>query len=206
MSVVWIVSGRPDIGMTANGVLAGLVAITAGCRYVEHWSALVIGAVAGAVLVASVRLLDRWVDDPVGAVSVHGVCGMLGTALVGLFASERLVTEAGAGSPGLLDGGGTTQLGIQLAGTAAVALFVLGLAFAMFLLLQATVGLRVTPEAELRDLDLAEHGIIAYAPTAADPVRMWGGEEPPEPPRQSRRTWTGPPVRRRGGSSTGARR
>src|ERR671919_1286159 len=107
MGVSWARGGKPDVGMAGNGALAGLVGITAGCAFVENWAAVVIGAAAGVVVVFSVLFFDRVrIDDPVGAISVHGVCGALGTLAVGLFASPRLVEAAGGGTEGLFYGGG----------------------------------------------------------------------------------------------------
>jgi Amt family ammonium transporter len=174
MLVAWVVFGRPDISMSANGALAGLVAITAGCRYVESWAALPIGAVAGSALVAGVLLVDRYVDDPVGAVSVHGICGVLGTLMVGVFASPRLVADAGIGGPGLVYGG-VGQLAVQALGSATVAAYVLTLAFGMFWLLKRTVGLRASRLAELEGLDVAEHGIVSADPAMrAELEALWG--------------------------------
>jgi Amt family ammonium transporter len=174
MTVAWVVFGRPDISMSANGALAGLVAITAGCRYVESWAALPIGAVAGAALVAGVLLVDQRVDDPVGAVSVHGIGGVLGTLLAGVFASPRLVAGAGIGRPGLVYGE-TGQLAVQALGSAVVAAYVLTLAFGMFWLLKRTVGLRASRLAELEGLDVAEHGIVSADPAMRTELEaLWG--------------------------------
>ena len=146
MIVTWIRYGKPDVSMTFNGSLAGLVAITAGCDVVNEWEAILIGAIAGIVVVFSVEIFDQKIkiDDPVGAISVHGVCGALGTILTGVF------------------GDGCT-LGTQLIGVAATAAYVLVMAFIVFTLINKTIGLRVTPEEEVDGLDVHEHGSSAYA-------------------------------------------
>ncbi|HEX9695893.1 MAG TPA: ammonium transporter [Actinomycetota bacterium] len=163
MTASWMIGKKPDVGLSANGALAGLVGITAGCAFVENWAALVIGAVAGVVVVGAIMLFDRIkVDDPVGAVSVHGVCGALGTLMVGVFASPRLVEAAGVGSPGLVYGGGMAQLGVQALGVVTVFAFVVAASAIVFGLVKATVGLRVSPEEEMEGLDIGEHGMWGY--------------------------------------------
>ncbi len=163
MIAIWIKGKKPDVGMTANGALAGLVGITAGCAFVEQWAAVVIGACAGVIVVFSILILDRLgVDDPVGAVSVHGICGAFGTLAVGLFASERLITSAGVGSPGLFYGGGFSQLGVQLLGVGAVAAWAIVGSAVIFFSIKATVGLRVSAEEEIEGLDIGEHGMWGY--------------------------------------------
>src|ERR671919_180341 len=166
MFVIWIKGKKPDVGMTANGALAGLVGITAGCAFVENWPAVVIGAAAGLVVVFSVLFFDRIkIDDPVGAISVHGTCGVLGTLAVGLFASPRLVDAAGIGREGLFYGGGLAQLGVQALGVVAVAAWALGASALVFAAIKATVGLRVTAEEEIEGLDIGEHGMWGYPET-----------------------------------------
>lgn len=166
MVTVWAVYGKPDLSMTMNGALAGLVAITAPCAFVDPWAAIVIGLVAGAIVVGGVRLLDLvHVDDPVGAVPVHGLNGIWGTLAVGIFATPKLVEAVGIANmgPGLLYGGGLAQLGTQALGVACGGLFSLGVMGAVFLAIKRTVGLRVSREEELRGLDIGEHGIESYA-------------------------------------------
>jgi Amt family ammonium transporter len=159
MLVIWLKSGKPDVAMTANGMLAGLVGITAGTAAVSNIGALVIGAGAGALVVASVFFFDRVkVDDPVGAISVHGVCGAFGTICVGLFATA----DTDFWQAGLFYGGGTSQLVTQIIGVVAVAAFVAVTAGVLFLVLKATVGLRVSEEEELEGLDVIEHGAAGY--------------------------------------------
>jgi Amt family ammonium transporter len=158
---IWIISGKPDASMTLNGVLAGLVGITAPCANVSAASAVVIGLVAGVLVVLSVLFVDRVlkIDDPVGAVSVHGVCGVWGTLAVGLFAEEKFNT----GIKGLFFGGGFTQLGIQIVGVLAVAAYVIGAMALIFFLIKITVGLRVSKDEEMMGLDIGEHGMESYA-------------------------------------------
>ena len=155
MATSWIVSKKPDVSMALNGALAGLVAITAGCFSVSGWGALAIGAVAGIIVVLSVRMLDSVfkVDDPVGAVSVHGVAGAWGTLAVGLFAVDG----------GAFYGGGAHLLGVQALGVVTALGWALGLGLVLFYAIKKTVGLRVSREEELRGLDVGEHGMEAYA-------------------------------------------
>jgi Amt family ammonium transporter len=162
MATSWIIFGKADVSMTLNGVLAGLVAITAPCAFVSPLSAAIIGMLGGVAVVLAVLLFDRiGVDDPVGAISVHGVCGTLGTLCVGLFAEARYAPANTTGD-GLLFGGGTGLLVSQLIGIAAVFGWCMLTGFTLFLGLKYTVGLRVTPEEEIAGLDLGEHGSEAY--------------------------------------------
>ena len=148
MIVAWLKLGKPEIGMSLNGALAGLVGITAGCANVTPSSAIIIGAVSGILVVFSVLFFDRLrIDDPVGAISVHGVCGAWGTLAAGLFN---------------MDGVTLSMIMVQLIGIVACFAWSFTLAFAMFKLLSATMGLRVTPEEELEGLDFIEHGGKAY--------------------------------------------
>jgi Amt family ammonium transporter len=163
MATIWIKGKKPDVGMAGNGALAGLVGITAGCAFVENWAAVVIGAAAGVVVVFSVLFFDRVkIDDPVGAISVHGVCGALGTLAVGLFASPRLIDAAGVGTEGLFYGGGFAQLGTQALGVVAVGAWALAASAVVFGIIKATVGLRVSAEEEIEGLDIGEHGMWGY--------------------------------------------
>ncbi len=160
MLTVWLLFGKPDLSMTMNGALAGLVAITAPCAFVSGSAAILIGLVGGAIVVIGVAMLDRLrVDDPVGAVAVHGMNGVWGTLAVGLWGQKAL----GLGRDGLLHGGGLGQLGIQALGTVCVSLFAMVTMGIVFYLTRSTVGLRVTREEELRGLDIGEHGMEAYA-------------------------------------------
>ena len=163
--VAWLKLGKPDITMTINGTLAGLVAITAPCASVSLAGAAVIGAIAGVVAVLSVLAFDRiGIDDPVGALSVHLVNGVWGTLAVGLFAVPGLAD----GVCGLFYGGGWVQLGRQAAGVAAYGAWSCGLSFVLWLLLKKTTGIRVDPEEEYSGLDHGEMGMEAYG---TDPAR-----------------------------------
>ncbi|TFH55272.1 MAG: ammonium transporter, partial [Gemmatimonadales bacterium] len=160
MVTVWMIVGKPDLSMAMNGALAGLVAITAPCAFVDPWAAIVIGATGGMLVVLGVFLLDKLhIDDPVGAFPVHGINGIWGTLSVGLFGQQAL----GLQSSGLLYGGGFAQLGVQLLGVGAVALCVLVVMGIIFKTVDLTIGLRVSREEELRGLDIGEHGLEAYA-------------------------------------------
>lgn len=169
MVVTWVRHRKPDVSMTANGMLAGLVAITAGCVFVYPWAALVIGAAAGGLVIAAVSLFDRLhIDDPVGAISVHGVCGAFGTLMVGVFAAPDLVERAAlGGSEGLWYGGGLTQLGRQALGVGANFAWVVLTALVLFAAIKYTIGLRVTAEDEAEGLDLSEHGAPGYGESVA---------------------------------------
>lgn len=148
MFVSWIKFGKPEVGMSLNGALAGLVGITAGCANVTPGSAIIIGAIAGIIVVLSVLFFDRIkVDDPVGAVSVHGVCGAWGTLAAGIFN---------------IGGTSASIIGVQLLGIGACFLWTFPIAFTMFKLIDKTIGLRVSKEEELEGLDYTEHGGIAY--------------------------------------------
>lgn len=161
MATVWIKSGKPDVGMTGNGLLAGLVGITAGCAAVTPQGSLIIGAVAGVLVVFAVDFFDRVlkVDDPVGAISVHGVCGAWGVLAVGLFARED---SEGFWKQGLFYGGGTDQLVSQIIGMLAIFVWVSVTAFILFAVIKAVVGLRASEEEELAGLDIGEHGSPGY--------------------------------------------
>lgn len=164
----WLYFGKPDLSVIINGILAGLVGITASCAFVSITSAAAIGAIAGVVVVFAVTCFDLLrIDDPVGAISVHLVCGIWGTLAVGLFAVGPDVYSwysADLGpAPGLLLGGGLGQLGTQILGILSVGGFTVLMTTIFWLTLQATVGIRVSPEAEVAGLDVAEHGMVAYS-------------------------------------------
>jgi Amt family ammonium transporter len=159
--VAWKLLGKPDIGMTINGALGGLVGITAGCAFVSVGSSLVIGAIAGALIVFGVLLLDKLkLDDPVGALAVHGMGGIFGTLAVGLFAQD--VIAPGTTGDGLFFGGGAGLLGAQAIGVLAVGGAVFAVSLAAWLLIKVTMGVRVSVEEELEGLDIGEHGNRAY--------------------------------------------
>lgn len=159
MMITWFKYKKPDISMTLNAVLAGLVAITAGCDVVTPAGSAIIGIVSGFVVVFGIEFIDKVVkiDDPVGAIGVHCLNGVVGTIMVGLFAAY-------GDNLGLFYGGGFKFLGIQLLGVIVVAAWTIACALVLFKTLKATVGLRVSKEEEIRGLDLQEHGIdSAYA-------------------------------------------
>ncbi len=164
----WFRSGKPDLSLIVNGTLAGLVGVTASCRFIELYSAAAIGLVCGLLVIESVRFFDKLrVDDPVGAISVHLVCGIAGTLFTGVFGREAL----GMAQEGLLYGGGFSQLWVQVQGVAAIGAFVSLSSYALWRLLDATIGLRVSEEEELIGLDLSEMGMEAY-PMPRDNVGM----------------------------------
>ena len=156
--ITWVLYKKPDVSMTLNGSLAGLVAVTAGCDVVEPWAAAVIGIIAGFALVAAVEFIDKKlkIDDPVGACGVHMVCGSLGTILTGVFCSAASLEKMGMTRGELL--------GAQFIGVIATAVWTAVAITITFTLIKKTIGLRVTPEEEIQGLDLPEHGLVsAYA-------------------------------------------
>lgn len=154
LTASWIKYGKPSLSLTLNGVLAGLVGVTAGCDLVSPFGAVMIGAICGIVMIFSVDFIDHIlkIDDPVGASSVHGVCGCLGTILTGLFATEE----------GLLYGGGYNFLLAQLFGTTVVGCWAAGMGYLIFKGLDKIHGLRVPNRIEEEGLDIYEHGESAY--------------------------------------------
>ena len=165
--------GKADPSMGINGSLGGLVAITAGCAYVEPISSLIIGAIAGMLIVIAVPFFDRMkADDPVGAIAVHGVCGTFGTLAVGIFAEKG----------GFLYGGGFHLLSVQALGVLAISLWGFATTYALFYAMKKTVGIRVTVDEETEGLDLAEHGMAAYNEMEYNPfatVQNLGGKMTP---------------------------
>jgi Amt family ammonium transporter len=154
MFIGWWQTRKPDIGLTMNGALDGLVAITAPCAFVSLPASMAIGAIGGVIVVYATIFLDKIrVDDPVGAIPVHAVCGIWGTLAVGLF-HETL---------GVLNGGGWGQLGVQSLGVAAIAAWVLITTAILFYGLKYTIGLRVNQVEEMEGLDHGEHGVSSYA-------------------------------------------
>lgn len=157
----WIFIGKPDLGMTINGCLAGLVGVTGACAYVSVGASLLIGAVAGIIVVFAVGFFDRIkVDDPVGATSVHLICGIFGTLCVGLFAKEGVTSLSEVN--GLFYGGGFGLLGVELLGIIAVGAFVFASTALVWYALKKTIGIRVSREEEINGLDIGEHGNVAY--------------------------------------------
>jgi Amt family ammonium transporter len=158
MVVSWIKFKKPDVSMSLNGALAGLVGITAPTAVVTPLGAILIGLVAGLLVVFSVEFIDKklHIDDPVGAISVHGVCGVWGTLAVGLFGATDDIR-------GLFYGGGFSQLGIQALGALAVGCWVLLTTGLLFYAINKTIGLRVEQREELAGLDLSEHSAESYS-------------------------------------------
>ena len=150
----WARYGKPDISMTLNGALAGLVGITAGCGNVDAFGSIAIGLICGLIVVLSIEFIDKKIkiDDPVGAISVHGVCGFLGTVLVGVFATDS----------GFLYGGGFGQLGVQFLGSISMIGWSVVATFIVLFIVKKTIGLRVSEKEELEGLDYHEHGVTAY--------------------------------------------
>ncbi len=160
MCFTWIKNGKPDVSMSLNGSLAGLVAVTAGCANVDALGSLIIGAVAGILVVVAVEFIDikLHVDDPVGAVAVHGANGIWGTLAVGLFATDK---APGAAVNGLFYGGGFYQLSIQILGIVSIALWTAVTMVVIFWAIKKTNGLRVSSAEEIQGLDLPEHGLVS---------------------------------------------
>ncbi|WP_433943691.1 ammonium transporter [Paenibacillus sp. SN-8-1] len=161
--ISWVFAGKSDISSMLNGVLAAFVAITGSCAFVDAWAAVVIGAVAGIIGFLSGKWLERaGLDDPISAVSVHGIAGIWGAISTGLFATPELVATTGVGKPGLFYGGGFDQLGVQLLGVAGTFAFVLVASFLVLAGMKWLIGIRVTEEEEMMGLDISEHGAYGY--------------------------------------------
>lgn len=159
--ISWVVLGKSDITTMLNGALAGLVAITASCAFVDTWAAVLIGFVAGILVFYSVRFFEKLrIDDPIYALSVHGAAGVWGTLSTGFFATPELAT---VGQPGLFYGGGFAQLGVQFMGVAVSALYAFAVSFVILLIAKKVMnGLRVSEEEEIMGLDVSEHGSYGY--------------------------------------------
>jgi len=159
----WLVIGKPDLSMMLNGAIAALVAITASCAFVAPWGAIVIGAVAGAIVVLGVLAVERArIDDPIGAISAHGMAGVWGTLALGFLALPSQAKSLDTGGAGLFYGGGLHQLGVQLLGLAAVGAFTFTASFLVLLAMKVTFGIRTDAEAETAGLDVSEHGMWGY--------------------------------------------
>jgi Amt family ammonium transporter len=161
--VSWLVIKKPDLSMMLNGVIAALVAVTAACGFVAPWSAIVIGAGAGAIAVVGVLFVERIrIDDPIGAVSVHGLAGVWGTLATGIFAVPALADNLATGSGGLWYTGSFHQLGVQALGLLAVGSFTFTASFGALWAMKRTFGIRVDPAVETAGLDVSEHGMWGY--------------------------------------------
>jgi Amt family ammonium transporter len=163
MAMASIRHRKIEVSVMVNGLLAGLVAITASCAFVEPWAAIVIGLIAGSITIFSAEYLEKkGIDDPISAFSVHGVAGIWGTISTGFFAAPRLVEQVGVGSAGLFYGGGFKQLGVQTIGVAVSILYVAVATFIILSVIRVTVGLRVSKKEEHVGLDISEHGSYGY--------------------------------------------
>lgn len=161
MIISWMMIGKADVSMMLNGALAGLVAITASCGFVDTWAAVVIGFIAGILVFYSIRFFEKLkIDDPIAALSVHGTAGVWGTLSNGFFATKELAT---VGKPGLFYGGGLHQLGVQAIGVVTCAAYAFLISFFLLLIMKVFLnGLRVTENEEITGLDLSEHGSYGY--------------------------------------------
>ncbi|MBJ6359848.1 ammonium transporter [Paenibacillus sp. GCM10012307] len=163
MLISWALLGKSDITTMLNGGLAGLVAITASCAFVEPWAAVVIGLIAGVLVFFSQKFFEKLrIDDPIFALSVHGAAGVWGTLANGFFATPELAATAGVGKAGLFYGGGWGQLLVQLESVVVAGVFVFIVSFAVLYVIKKAIGFRVTEEQELIGLDLSEHGAYGY--------------------------------------------
>ncbi|RDI75645.1 amt: ammonium transporter [Gaiella occulta] len=159
----WLVIKKPDLSMMLNGAIGALVAITAACAFVAPWAAILIGFVAGVIVVLGVLLVDRaGIDDPIGAIAAHGMAGVWGTLSLGFLTVPSLAEKLATGRGGLFYGGGFGQLGTQALGLAAVGAFTFTASFLVLLLFKVTVGIRAEPEVEEAGLDVSEHGMWGY--------------------------------------------
>jgi Amt family ammonium transporter len=162
VGMMYLRTKRIDIGMAGNGAIAALVAITAPSGYVELWAAPIIGGIAGVIVVLGVLAIDKYIDDPVGALSAHGLAGIWGTISCGIFTAPRLAAKNAVGEGGLVYTGSFTQLLDQIVGVVAAFAFVFTLSYATFWIIKQTYGLRVSAEEEDAGLDISEHGMYGY--------------------------------------------
>src|ERR671919_737662 len=183
--VTWLKTKALDVGMGGNGAIAGLVAITAPSGYVEFWAAPIIGAVGGVIVVLGVLAIERVLDDPVGALSAHGLAGIWGTLACGIFTSPRYAELNGVGDPGLWYSGSFEQLGAQALGVGVAFACVFAVSYAVFGLIKYTIGIRVTPEQEEAGLDIVEHGMYGYPEQFIPPEEYPGGPTPAPAPAAS---------------------
>ncbi|HEY3184834.1 MAG TPA: hypothetical protein VGJ77_18480, partial [Gaiellaceae bacterium] len=159
----WLVLRKPDVSMMLNGVLAALVAVTAACGFVAPWAAVVIGLVSGVIAVVGVLFVERiGIDDPIGAVAVHGMSGVWGTVATGLFAVPALASNLATGTGGFVYTGSLHQVGVQLLGLAAVGAFTFSLSFGSLWTMKRLWGIRVEEHVETAGLDVSEHGMWGY--------------------------------------------
>jgi Amt family ammonium transporter len=168
-----------DIGMAGNGAIAALVAITAPSGYVELWTAPIIGFVAGAIVPLCIYAIDKKIDDPVGALSAHGIAGIWGTLSCGIFTAPRFAEYNGFGDAGLIYTGSFHQLGVQALGIVVVFAFVFSLSYLTFWAIKKTYGLRVTAEEEDAGLDISEHGMYGYPEQFIPAPELVGYAVPP---------------------------
>ena len=181
LAVMYMRTKTYDVGMAGNGAIAALVAITAPSGYVEFWAAPIIGAVAGVIVVYGVVLIEKYLDDPVGALSAHGLAGIWGTLSCGLFTSPRLASLNAVGDPGLWYSGSFHQLGAQALGVGTAFALVFIVSYAVFFAIKRTIGLRVSAEDEDAGLDISETGMYGYpeqfipAPENATPAAVGAG-------------------------------
>jgi ammonium transporter, Amt family len=174
-----------DIGMAGNGAIGALVAITAPSGYVAPWAGIVIGFIAGVIVPLGVYAIDRRLDDPVGALTAHGLCGIWGTLSCGLFTLPALAEYNAVGDPGLFYTGSFSQLGVQALGVVTVFAFVFAASYGTFWVIKKTYGLRVSLEEEEAGLDISEHGMYGYPEQFIPAPELVGYGAVPAPPRAS---------------------
>ena len=177
--VNWLIERAFNIAMIGNGAMAGAVAITAASGYVEPWAAVPTGLIGGAIVVLGLNWIDDKIDDPIGAITAHGMVGLWGTIAVGIFAVPKFAASAGVGVQqggeflgGLVYSGSFRQLGVQLAGVAIVAAFVFITSLAVFAAIKATIGLRVEDREEDEGLDITDHGMYGYPEVFIPPTEL----------------------------------
>jgi ammonium transporter, Amt family len=168
-----------DIGMAGNGAIGALVAITAPSGYVELWTAPIIGGIAGIIVPLSIYAIDKKIDDPVGALSAHGIAGIWGTLSCGIFTAPRFAEYNGFGDPGLIYSGSFGQIGVQALGVVTVFAFVFTLSWGTFWAIKKTYGLRVSAEEEDAGLDISEHGMYGYPEQFIPAPELIGYAVPP---------------------------
>lgn len=174
--ISWAVSGKADITTMLNGTLAGLVAITASCAFVDPWAAVVIGLAAGVLVFYSVKMFEKFrIDDPIYALSVHGMAGIWGTLANGIFATQALADKVGVGQGGLIDTGSWKQLLVQFESVVVCGAFVLAASYLLLGAMKKIIGFRVTEEQEIIGLDLSEHGAYGYPEQLKNPDRSISG-------------------------------